>query len=765
MSTDQLSIRGLSAGRYGVEDLDLPLRQLICLRGRSGSGAHALAQEVLLGESRRRFLRALSPQERERFGGLGSAVEMEQAVGLPPARALPGDRADLRVLDVLHVRPDLARVLRLAARTCCPECGGLCRRLDDDEAVKILQSDEVIEERCLVIAPLNLTQQSHDSLFDELVRAGFPRVLVGGQVRRIDSDGASGRVAAASGETLHVVVDRLVPATAPAARLGEAIRNARAMGHGRALLLSEGEAGFTDGERRWLNRQHSCCSCGQPVQEPDWDGWLSADLLADQSTTPWQGVTTTHLGSRQVADLSRWRLDELDDLLTQLGEGASGDLRQLVTRVREAIAPARRMHLGHLPLWRRWGRLAFGERLALSICVAVAQRLSGLLYVLEPPLSGLAQARLEDLIGGLRELVQLGSTVVLVDGDDRVCRHADLVVDLPATLQPEPDPGPPISGDARSRQRPEGMLILRPRDGDSSDPVLDRQLQLDVPLGQLVCICGPSGGGKTALLRQLCQGLPGTAEGRARFAVDATGIRRCIDLDLQGMGREDETLLQMLMLSRDLARLFAASPAAVENQWPAEWFELDRSGGRCPRCEGLGQIVHRLEYVEDLIVTCPECDGRRFRDELLEATLRGANMAELLGMTTGEAARFLHREPRPHAVLQAAAASGLGDVPLGLPAGRLEPAQRLRALLAGYSGRADRRDLFVAERPGAGEGVQGARQVAEALRRLVSTGATVWVSQGPAVTPETSDWVLEMAPGAGEDGGCVLLSSTAVTAA
>ena len=309
------------------------------------------------------------------------------------------------------------------------------------------------------------------------------------------------------------------------------------------------------------------------------------------------------------------------------------------------------------------------------------------------------------------------------------------------------------------------MLILRPRDRGSSDEILDPQLQLDVPLGQLVCICGPSGGGKSALLRQLCQGLPGTTDGRTRFAVDATGIRRCIDLSLQCMGREDETLLQMLMLSRDLARLFAASPAAVENQWPSEWFELERPGGRCPRCEGLGQIVHRLEYVEDLIVTCPQCEGRRFREEIFEATLRGASMAELLGMTTGEAARFLHREPRPHAVLQAAAASGLAAVPLGLAVGRLDPSQRLRALLAGYSGRADRRDLFVAERPGAGEGGQGAQQMAAALRRLVSTGATVWVSQGPAVTPETADWVLEMAPGTGADGACVLLSSTAVTAA
>ena len=127
MKGRRLSIHGLQASRYGVEDLELPLGQLICLCGGVASGAHALAQEVLLGESRRRFLRALSPQEREQLGGLGYPVEMTGADGLPPAQPLPAPGVHGRVLDVLHVRSDLARILRSLSQTSCPDCGDSLR--------------------------------------------------------------------------------------------------------------------------------------------------------------------------------------------------------------------------------------------------------------------------------------------------------------------------------------------------------------------------------------------------------------------------------------------------------------------------------------------------------------------------------------------------------------------------------------------------------------------------------------------------------------
>ncbi|MBT7863722.1 MAG: hypothetical protein HN712_25625, partial [Gemmatimonadetes bacterium] len=742
MSNDRLSIRGLSAARYGVQDLDLPLRQLVCLRGGSGSGAHALARDVLLGESRRRFLRALSPQERERFGGLGSPVEMEEVTGLPAAQPLPGVTSQRRVLDVLHLRADLSRILRACARTFCPDCGGICRRLDDDEAARMLQEEEAIHDRCLVIAPLSLSSapadataespesgRIPDSVFDELVRAGFPRVLVEGEVLRIDSDDSQGRSRTAATRELLVVVDRLIPATAPPARLGEAIRNARAMGHGRTFFQVEGEEG-----QRWFNRQYSCCVCGRQIDEPAWNRWLEVE---DASVLR-AGVSNTRFTDREVGDLAQWRLDELDAMLHQLSMAPGGDLVQLLARMRAFLACALKLDLGHLPLWRHWDRLAFGERLRLSIAVAQAQRLSGLLYIIDVPLSGLWVSTGSVLVRALRELIGHGSSVVVVDADPSICEQADVVVELAVETEDEWPSAPP----SLTRDEPERVLILRPREGRIHDGPLDPNLQLDIPLGLLVCIDGPSGSGKSALLRQIHCGLPGGATERSDYAVDGTGLRRCIDLSRQGVVPDGTTLMQLLMLSRDLARLFAGTPSAQERQIPAESFELERPGGRCAVCEGRGEIVHRLEYVEDLVVVCPECEGRRFREEIFEATLRGATLADLLEMSVGEAARFLHRERRPNAILQAAAANGLSRLPLATAANHLDPPARLRALLAGYTGRADHRDLFVVERPGAGEDGKGAHQLHQGLRRLVATGATVMATRAASVMPEMADWLV-----------------------
>ena len=758
MKGRRLSIHGLQASRYGVEDLELPLGQLICLCGGVASGAHALAQEVLLGESRRRFLRALSPQEREQLGGLGSPVEMTGADGLPPAQPLPALGVHGRVLDVLHVRSDLARILRSLSQTSCPDCGDLCRQLDDDQAVELLQGEEAVSARSLVVAPMRLTQPPTDSVYDELVRAGFPRVLVEGQVARIDADDAEGRALTRRVSRLDVVIDRLVPSEATPSRLGEAIRNARAMAQGQALVRIE-----QDGSKRWFSRQFSCRACGWQGEQPLWDRWLEGIDLLDQLDSEGEPdrANETRLAGRPVWDLAGCSIGELDLWLVDVGEHAAEDRKSLIGHCRSKLTPALELGLGSIGLWRSWNRLAFGERTLLSVAVAIASRLGGLMYVVQHPLSGLDDSSLSRTLHGLSRLVEAGGTVVYVDAAPTVVAKAQLVIDLATADADSPTEIPPRSDGASG-----GVLVLRPRPrsrgGDLAN--LDPGLELDLPLGQLVCVDGPSGSGKSALLGQIARALSGSG-GDADYAIDGTHLRRCIALNDVIDDARPQTLMQLLTLGRDLARLFAATPLAQKHQIPAQWFELERPGGRCARCEGQGEILHRLDFVEDLLVVCPECEGRRFKKEIFAATLRGASMVDLLEMTVAEAERFLHREKRMHAILQAATASGLGAMPLMTSTRSIDRLVVQRAVVAGYAGRADQRDLFLLERPGEGEHEHGARQTHDVLRRLVSRGATVLATRAQAVTPDTADWHLLLGPGSGVEGGRLVSSESTASSA
>ncbi|MBT5059921.1 MAG: hypothetical protein HOM68_25470 [Gemmatimonadetes bacterium] len=750
MNSAILRIRGLDAARYGIENLEIPLGQLICFRGGAGSGAQALAHDVLLGESRRRFLRALSPQDRERFGGLGHPVEMEDASGLPPAQSLPGNLLHGRVVDVLHLRSDLARILQTLVQTTCRHCGGECQHLDDDRAVEVVQTHEAITDRCLVIAPLELSEPPTATVYDELVRAGFPRVLIADEVQRIDSDDAKGRRSTLDQLTIHIVIDRLVPATATPARLGEAIRNARAMAHGRVFLKIENN----EQDVRWLNRQFSCRACGLSAQQLVWGHWLDEDEASASNQ-----IAGSTLAGRALADLKTSQIGDFDAWLSNLLEDplpihcSTSDHTSLIVRARSLLAPAIELGLGKLPLWRQWSHLAFGERLLLSVAAAISQRLSGLLHVVVPPLSGLPAATLSVVMDGLGRLVTQGGTVVFVDADSAVAARAQVVVDLQKVESQEQQPSAKVQ-----RVERDGMLVIRPRSPVADSTPLDPDLRLDLPLGCLICVDGSSGSGKSALLRQLTLGLTGSADCRSDFAIDATGIRRCLHMSDEVLRASQGTLMQLLTLGRDLARLFAATSSAQEHQLRSESFELERPGGRCARCEGVGEIVHRLEYVEDLVVICPDCEGRRFREEVFVATVRGASIGDLMEMTVDEAARFLHREQRPQAILRAAQVDGLASYQLGTPVHRLDRLLILRALLAAHAGRADHRDLFLVERAGAGEDQAGARQVHESLRRLVARGATVVATRAMAVTPDNADWLVSMGPGTGAAGGRIVVS-------
>ena len=699
-----IQLRGVREAGLGGIDLRIPLRRLVCLAGSAGAGAQLLAERVLLGESRRRYLLSLSPFERERMGGIGTQAAVDGIDGLPPAQPLPPKVAsDATVASHLHLAGDLTRVLRLRSRVTCGHCAGPCLSFHEEDVMRLVD-ERFADESILVVAPMTLAAEAIPGVVGELERVGFRRLRVDGQVVRIDAldPGASWT----TDQVLQVVVDRLSPSGRTRSRLGEAVRTARAVAGGRTLLV-------TEAEHAWVDSRRACVDCGLACQEPDWDRIARGDA----------STTTVHVDGMPVGDLA--------------GNLCLGDLAELTAGGREAEAQrlcragvvCEELSLDHLPLWRRLVDLSHGERLLLGIAAARVTGLAGVLHVVLSPPSALDEPSRRLVCSGLRSLVEEGASVVVLDGGEETHEWADDVIHIGEMAEPERLSPSQVSDSGVSEA--EQLVIEPPAAGDVPVPAG----RIVLPLSRFVAVGGPTGAGKSQLLRRIREGLSGA--GRDLPRVQAPAVRRVIDLTTLER-RSDSLLVETFGVSRDLARLFADAPAAREGGLGTDHFLLEKPGGRCAACEGQGMIRHALDLVEDVEVTCSRCEGRRFRDEVLATTAHGVTIAETFAMTVAEAEAHFGRERRVKEKLNEAVRCGLGGRRLDTRHHDLEEVERLLARLTRQQASVRRGDLVLMDRPLAGCDAASVAMVTNALHRLVASGASVLATDSTGRLTKTS---------------------------
>lgn len=700
MTESSIQIRGASEGSLRQVDLDLPLGQLICMLGQEGSGGRELAFEVLYTESRRRYAQVLSAFERETLGG-GSPASVDQVRNLPPALYLDGRLPQRQnVAGFLQLQDRLGRLWQERGSSTCPECGGLCRAATPEMA-----AEEAIAffggEPCLVLAPLNLGP----AVLEELRRAGFLRVRLGDQVLRIEGEG----VPTGPGE---VVVDRVSTGPAHRSRLVEACRQARTVARGLSLF-----AGVQSNREVWLNQVFSCRRCGRRF--PDWN----PGELGGATDPPVKVV----FGGWEWGELADRRVEQVLDLLNNQA-GCESLCRPL--------AEARALGLGHLPLGRPVDQLSTGEQQALQLSWCLSLGLTGILYLFESPSRGLDAPGQASLARGLLRLVAQGSTVVVLDHAPPLLKAAGTLFECEAgkVYQVRAWPDPPQAGRSRKGQ---GTRWLRVQDGHG---------EWCLPLGCLVGVSGPTGGGKSTLLRQVL--LPGLqARRRGSVVVEGRpGIQRAVVLG-RLEGDPGKNLMNHLGIFVGVAALYAETSAAREQGYAKEWFMLDRPGGRCPTCEGAGALRCDLEFCDDVAMVCPACEGRRYRPEALAFTWRGLTLAQVLELRVAAAAHHFRGVPQAGEILQAVLGCGLGHRRLGEAGSRLGPGEGLRLQLAGELRRAGARELVVLEHPEAGGHPRDLLQLVQIMDALSERGTSVLVETHHPMLIGAADWVVEVRPG------------------
>lgn len=519
------------------------------------------------------------------------------------------------------------------------------------------------------------------------------------------------------------------------------------------------------------------------------------------------------VAGRRIADVCRMEVREASRWIDGLVRGAAsgsaggdalGPAEVEVARVALADAAARLRYLeevgvGYLTLDRTLRTLSTGEAQRVAMTTTLGSTLVDMLYVLDEPSTGLHPADVPPLVGALRRLRDRGNTVLAVEHEEEVLRAADHVVEFgplagveggrvvfegtPAALAEDRGSrtGDWLAGrrttlrSASSRRRPDqGRLTLLGARGANLGGPGDAGLDVEFPLGLLLVVTGVSGAGKSSLVRRT---LFPALEDRLHDNRPADDARHESDRplpyrDLLGWKQlEDVVFVDQAPISRSprsnpvtyvkamdpIRALFADLPDAKARGFTASHFSFNVDGGRCEACQGAGFVEVDMQFLADVTMRCGECEGRRFRDDVLEVRYRDRDVSEVLDMTVHEAIRFFRGETKVQQRLRPLADVGLDYLRLGQPAGTLSGGEAQRLKLAGrLAGRGAGRTLFLLDEPTTGLHFSDVEQLVACFNALVDVGHSLLVIEHNVQMMIAADWLIDLGPGASADGGRVV---------
>ena len=490
-----------------------------------------------------------------------------------------------------------------------------------------------------------------------------------------------------------------------------------------------------------------------------------------------------------VADALAW----FDGLLPQLNTQNTQIATPILKEINERLGFLNNVGLDYLNLDRTSGTLSGGESQRIRLASQIGSGLSGVLYVLDEPSIGLHQRDNDRLLETLKRLRDLGNTVIVVEHDEDAIRTADYVVDM--------GPGAGVRG---GEVVAEGTLakVLKAKNSLTADylngtreiavPAKRRKgngkkltvhnarannlkgVTASIPLGTFTCITGVSGSGKSSFTIDTLYAAAARSLNGARIIAGphdkVTGLEHCdkvIDIDQSPIGRTPRsnpaTYTGAFTQIRDW---FAGLPESAARGYKAGRFSFNVKGGRCEACSGDGLIKIEMHFLPDVYVTCEQCDGKRYNRETLEVKFKGLSIADVLDMTVEDAVEFFKAVPPIRDKMAMLAEVGLGYVKVGQQATTLSGGEAQRVKLAKeLSRRSTGKTLYILDEPTTGLHFEDVRKLLEVLHRLVEQGNSVVVIEHNLDVIKTADWIIDMGPLGGVNGGEVVAEGTPETVA
>lgn len=790
--------------------MDVPLHQLVGIAGVSGSGKSSLALGVLYAEGSRRYLEALSTYTRRRISQttraqvdevlhVPAAIALRQRPGIPGVHSTFGTSTELlsylrlmfsRLGSHLcpnghHVPPSLsiAADKPLTCPTCnarfygpsaeelafngagaCPTCSGTGVVRDVDEDTLIADDTLTLEEGAVALWR-NLMWSLMPQVAKEMgVRTDIPYRDLTPEEQQIVLHGPM--------EKRHILY---VPKNKDHATELDFTYYSAVNTVKNALAKVKDDKGLAR-IAKFLKE----CSC------PDCHG---TRLLAK--------ARASLLGGKNLPDATALTLDALAQWAPSVPSSLPKDMQSMaeaiIAEMREPMQRLQQLGLGYLSLDRASSTLSNGERQRVQLARAVRSRTTGVLYVLDEPSIGLHPSNVEGLLGVMDDLLADGNSIVVVDHDVRVLREADHVIEIGpgsganggrviaqgtvAQIEKDPDSriGPYLSGMQRVQVRERANEVHLFESGTltlETDPIHTvKALSVAIPEERLTAITGVSGSGKTTLvLESLVPALEAAFEGRTPPRhikhLDACDITRVHLIDASPIGANvRSTIATYSGVLDDLRRLFAKLPAAKERSLKAGDFSYNTGSLRCPTCDGTGQISLDVQFLPDVDIPCPECQGSRYADAAYQVRMPLSDgdelsLPEMLALTIDELLLRADSMPKVMAKLETLSEIGLGYLTLNEATPALSGGEAQRLKLAGQMHKQQTGALFVFDEPTIGLHPHDVEVLLGVLQRLVDKGATVVVIEHDLDMIANADYVIDMGPGGGDAGGRIVAEGT-----
>ncbi len=812
-------VRGAREHNLRNIDVDIPRDVLVVFTGVSGSGKSSLAFGTLYAEAQRRYLDSVAPYARRLIEQAG-VPEVDSIEGLPPAVALQQQRGSpstrSSVGSVTMVSNSLRMLYSRAGRYppgqpiiyadgfspntpqgACPKCHGLGSVHEVSEQSMVPDDRLSIRERAVAAWPPAWHGQNQR---DILVTLGYNIDIPWRELPQEKRDW----ILFTDEQPVVPVYRELTPAQVRAAfKRGD---------------IPSYNGTFTSAQRYVL---HTFATTQSAVIKKRVARYMvsAACPLCDGKRLRRQALAVTFAGL-DIGELSRLPLKQLAELLQPVADGEVGDAAQAQAHPEQAEVAQRiandllarirvivELGLGYLTLERTTPTLSPGELQRLRLATQIRSNLFGVIYVLDEPSAGLHPADTRALLAALDQLKGAGNSLFVVEHETEVIRRADWVVDMgPAAgeqggrvLYSGPLDGlagisesqtarylftnrsvksqKQSAASARTPRTASGWLRLEGVSRNNLDDV-----EVAFPLGVFTTVTGVSGSGKSSLVSQALVELlsahlgqrcdddtdegdplepaPVTRGGRITEGLDQ--IKRLVVVDQKPIGRTPRSNLATYTgLFDHVRKLFAATPQARRRGYDAGRFSFNVATGRCDTCEGEGFVSVELLFMPSVYAPCPTCHGARYNAATLEITCRDCNIAQVLGMTVDAAAQFFADDARVLRPLQVLREVGLGYLRLGQPATELSGGEAQRIKLASELQRAQRRGtLYVLDEPTTGLHPADVDLLLRQLDGLVEAGSSVIVIEHDMRVAATSDWVIDIGPGAGDEGGRVVAHGT-----
>lgn len=807
---EKILIRGAKVHNLKNIDVDIPLGKIVGIAGVSGSGKSSLAMGVLYAEGSRRYLEALSTYTRRRMTQASkasvdevlyvpAALALHQRPGIPGIRSTFGTGTELlnslrlmysrlsnhRCPNGHYLKPSLA--VAAGKELVCSECGvhfyapsaeelafnsqGACQKCGGTGIVHTVDMASLVPDDSLTIddgavAPWNSLMWSlmTDVCREMGVRTDVPFRDLTEQEKDIVYHGPAVKK--------HLFYKS--KNTENAGELDFTYFNAVYTVEN-ALAKVKDEKGMKRVEK--FLKEDICPECH------------GTRLSVAARAPKLRGISLDEVCTMTLSELVDWVRDvptSLPDEMKPMAESICETFESMAKRLID-------LGLGYLTLDRSAATLSTGERQRMQLARAVRNRTTGVLYVLDEPSIGLHPSNIVGLTGVMHDLVSDGNSVILVDHDTQILKEADWIVEMgpeagtngghviaqgtiaDVEANPASQIGPFISGKAETKLRScaakEEMFVNGNIHLYTSQIHTVKPLEVDIPKGRLTVVTGVSGSGKTTLvLESLIPALDATINGHALPEhirdVTAEGIRRIKLIDTTPIGiNVRSTVATYAGVHDELRKLYAKSEDAKNKGYKARDFSYNTGSLRCSGCDGTGVVSLDVQFLPDVNIQCPDCHGSRYSRIAYDVKLtnkagESASLPELMDMDVNTAVEFCKDIKTVSQKLNTLKQLGLGYLTLGEETPSLSGGEAQRLKLASEIGKIQSDSVFIFDEPSIGLHPLDVQVLLKVFQALLDNGATVIVIEHDLDVIRNADYVIDMGPGGGENGGKIIASGT-----